>query len=409
MTGLDVQLEASEPLPADLLDRLRDHLDDAVADLGLPGPARVRTAVDAVPGDAVRVTVGDARFVLGAAPGWYVVAGALHAHRAAWITGPVAEELRAEIAPGAEPELFRAAARELARRGVAVRHLTAPGDRADGTTVAEAAMATRTARVDVRVAPADVEVTPVEPEILLGLAEELWTRLGLVLPAVALRPDAGLPPGTAEAVVNDVRLPAVDSQWYFGLESVVTDVVRAAASDHAGSLVTAQVVDFLLDRLAESFPNVVRAARQRWSVERLTSALRVLLDEGVPTTDLRAVLEACLEGARGDGDDPLSGTRPRIGLAMVRPLLDGGVLHVHRLGDGRAGGESALSEHTVAALHDDLGVAGVMAGDVLLAEGGLAPNVRAAVRPRFPYVRVLSVDDVPLGIDVEARGAVLLR
>lgn len=62
--------------------------------------------------------------------------------------------------------------------------------------------------------------------------------------------------------MNDVRLPAIEMPWWHPLFEGVADLVRAAAGRHAGSLLTRHVVDFLLDRLAESFPQVVGAARR---------------------------------------------------------------------------------------------------------------------------------------------------
>lgn len=195
MTAVDVLLEASTVLPAEVADGLRNHLDGAIADLGLPGPTRVRTATDTVPNGAIRVTVNDTQFILGAAPGWEIVASGMHEHRAAWISRAAADQVRARIAPEAEPELFCAAARELVRRGVAVPHLAAAALRADSSdaaAAAEDAMAARTARVVVRLAAVDLQAAPVEPEPLEELADELWRRLGLVLPAVTLEPDPGL-------------------------------------------------------------------------------------------------------------------------------------------------------------------------------------------------------------------------
>lgn len=137
----------------------------------------------------------------------------------------------------------------------------------------------------------------------------------------------------------------------------------------------------------------------------------MLLDEGVPIADLRAVLEACLEGGQdaSDEDELVAAARPRIGLAMVRRHLTAGTLRAHRVSDGRPAARSSMSESTVAALHEDLLALGVAAGSVLLADAILAPRVRDVVRARFPDVSVITADDLLPAIDVHWEEAVLLR
>jgi hypothetical protein len=77
--------------------------------------------------------------------------------------------------------------------------------------------------------------------------------------------------------------------------------IRYAVVYHGGSCLAAPVIQFLLDRLSEEAPDLVRLAEKRFSfpkgpsfTRRITATLRNLLDEQVPIRDLRGILESLL-------------------------------------------------------------------------------------------------------------------
>lgn len=402
---MDVLLEAGAALPDELTGDLFNHLDGARADLELPGPLRLSTGIAALPDDAIRVTTNGDQFLLGAATGWDVVASAMHVRRHAWV----------DQAPAGSTDegrrCFLSAARELVRRGVAVSRLSAArmdvhGD--DPSAAAEEAIAGTTARMSVRYRPGDRDVEEWLDSDRLGLLPQvLWAALGLVVPDVVAEPEPELTAGTVQVVINDVRLPAVgppggDLGW----------PILLSARQHAGSLLTRQIVSFQLDRLAELYPELVVATRKRWSDGHITVVLRELLDEGVRIGDLRAILEACLEGAQhsGDSSDLAAAARPRIGLALVRPYVTGGgTLRVTRLRCGWDRAKGRLSDGSVAVLHQKLAEVRAGEGSVLLTDSGMGPVVRDAVRIRFPGITLITEDELPPGVRVDSEDELLLQ
>ena len=395
MSDLRVTIEAGQALPAELVDQLTEHLTCAVADLGLRGRALVHTATAALPDRATKVTINDGPgFVLGAVDTWDTVATALHEFRWAWLSSRTAAEIGADMAAGAKPGLFHQVACQLIRRGFAVHHLDEVHWARDGSAsdTAETVMAAQTVRLGLR----RQDESPIT-----GVEDWLWEEFGLIIPAVQVRP------GQDQAVLNDLRVPGVE-------EPAQAHNVQAMAQRYAGSLLTAQIVEFLLVQLADVFPQVTSAARRLWSAERLTSALRSLLDDGIPITDMRAVLEALLEAYPDGAPDPhstdiVSGVRPYLGLTAIRRHLTNGVLPVCRIKTDRPSAHEALSEAATAALHEDVLASGMSPNTLLLTDPVTAPLVRSAIRPRFPGLRVVIPAELPAGVKTTTEHELRLR
>jgi hypothetical protein len=432
--ALDVLLEAKNELPHDVAAELHAHLSGAVAELGLTGPARVRTSIDGVPEGAIRVTVNDAKFLLGGLGSpekgedtARLISSGLHTDRSAWVSKATAEDLRTKLPPSAgilADRVFYEAMRELARRGVSADHLASVLTRLpsgvsldDPTVIAEEAMAETAVRLATCLAPTDLAAVQVGREVLNELPEELWARLGLIVPPVDLRANANLSPGHVQILVNDASLPVARLRHYqYPSLSEIAELVREAATDHAGSLITQKVVQFLVSQLATAFPQLAASARERWNYQYLTSALRSLLDDGVPVDNLRALLEAFLEStynaphaSAGDASQLVAAARYRIGLTTVRRHVNAGVLRVHHVTDRRNPPEPSLREATTARLHEDIAALDASSGIVLLAPAYVAAHLRCALRPRFHDVRVITDGECPSTVTLEPEEPVFLR
>ena len=62
----------------------------------------------------------------------------------------------------------------------------------------------------------------------------------------------------------------------------------------AGALLSTDIVDFMLQRLATTFPDLVARTEQVYSHRQLAQVLRNLLDEEISVRDLRSILESLL-------------------------------------------------------------------------------------------------------------------
>lgn len=69
----------------------------------------------------------------------------------------------------------------------------------------------------------------------------------------------------------------------------------------AGALLNTNITDFMMDRLAISFPDLVSRTKQVYGQNQLTRVLRDLLDEEISIRDLRSILE-CILSYQGEID-----------------------------------------------------------------------------------------------------------
>lgn len=181
-------------------------------------------------------------------------------------------------------------------------------------------------------------------EQLTGLQDALYHELGLLVPPVAVVPDATLGAGEVRVRLGDhVRVlptlradevfinaavddPGIDEPRARSTPNPVTgapacfapfsvalqarcglggytmwgahgyiilhlaDAVRA----HAGELHTRAATAFALDTLGAIFPDTVQRAIERFGVDRIDGVLRALVSERISIGDLRGILEAML-------------------------------------------------------------------------------------------------------------------
>jgi type III secretion protein V len=174
---------------------------------------------------------------------------------------------------------------------------------------------------DARGVEDDVEKRGVRARIV-GLREEVFEELGVVLPMPRVRVHDALPPRHALIALHEV--PAKVVALPEGLEDAK---VAAHLAAEARALLRGRAADFLgfaevqkmLDELEQIAPATVRnVVPKPVSLTLLADVLRRLVEEGVSIRDLRAVLEALATAAVAE-KDPL--TLTELVRAQLRRLI----------------------------------------------------------------------------------------
>lgn len=302
-------------------------------------------------------------------------------------------------------------------------------------------------------------------EGLSAVREQLWSELGVRVPAIDVRPGA-LAPGAWSLLVDEVpagagvapaseavALVPPDELALVGIEAAperdpltgravslvhARDAARAAKlgavrgpldrvlaevlwalARSAHQLVGVQEAQTLLDGLEPTAPALVREVARQLPPATLAEVLRRLVEEGVSVRPLRTILEALLEVGADRRPATLAeaarrALRRHIGhrCAGAGPLaallLDPRAEEAVR--GALAGEVLALDPAVAAALLDALAeqVRGLDAAPVVL----VSPDVRRALRgllaPRFPRVSVLAYEELPPELPVRPLGRLAL-
>lgn len=169
---------------------------------------------------------------------------------------------------------------------------------------------------------------------LSRVRRDLRDAAGLLVPMISVTEDTdgalGVPPGTFRVRVNDVWLPPLNNDADAALN--LSLVLRACA----GALVTRKSTHFALIQLADSFPELVRAAMKRHGLDEITRVLRYLSDEGVDIGRLRAILDSMFEvvGTTPVDDIEAFVIQPHIGkLYLAGPDSDGAELTAEQIAE----------------------------------------------------------------------------
>ncbi len=206
------------------------------------------------------------------------------------------------------------------------------------------------------------------------------------------------------------------------LATHLAEVIRR----HAPELLSRQHVRDLLDQLAERQPKVVEdIVPGTVSVATLHTTLRALLSEGVSIRDLSTILETLAEFSPklSEPEALVECVRERMARTITRPYLDrGGVLHVLTLepgveeslraalagGDGLALDATRLDSLVRGFERAFQGVADNpdAAGPVLLTVPGLRAPLRRILERIEPRVAVLSHNELPREIRLQASDVV---
>jgi type III secretion protein V len=294
------------------------------------------------------------------------------------------------------------------------------------------------------------------------LREGLFTELGLTLPPIHLHPDPALAPGgfavdlddlpglphiglaPGTVLVNDSpeRLELLHVEGTSCLVPATSQRGSIVSQDHAAILEAAGLTawdqlgflvlslagevrrigyrwidrptaDLLLGRFALMFPQAERAARAGVPLDRLTVVLRDLLRDNLSIRNLRRILgvltDAGLDGALpADGRQAVDvvrtalrdeiGFRAKRGTATVTAYLLDPELEAEVAADV----DDRRGRRLADALRRELATLPPGAQPpVILTRRLFRTQVRAAVEPDFPRVRILSYDDLPPQANVQ--------
>lgn len=232
----------------------------------------------------------------------------------------------------------------------------------------------------------------------------------------------------AKWIPSDMRTAALGLSGVTVVDrsSAIVTHLGDAATAHAGELLSMQQVQTFLDVCKASDKVAVdEMVAAQVTVSDLHRLLVVLLDQGVPISDMVRIIESVTERAR-DGkshEGMVEAARRALGPAITAQHLRGGVLPVITIdvaferqlaaGVRLVGGESELvvepsvAEHLVGrvrAIFDQ----GSRDGKepVLLVSGVLRPGLQRLFAAALQRMAVLSVDEVPRNVQIERVGVV---
>jgi hypothetical protein len=144
------------------------------------------------------------------------------------------------------------------------------------------------------VAPASGPSNESVDQLLGETTDRLYGELGLLVPEPTVTWDHRLDAGGLRVQLNALRWPPVHQGATAATAGIIADTVLAVARDNAASLLTTDVVNYLLDRLHQVEPALVAAADRRFDATALTWILRDLLEEQISIRDVRNLLESLL-------------------------------------------------------------------------------------------------------------------
>ena len=230
---------------------------------------------------------------------------------------------------------------------------------------------------------------------------EVAQALGITLPSVHVRPDAGLAPGALCWSWRELPQPAIRPASSDDLPQEVRRTLTALARRHAADCLTLDQVQRMIDALEQSQPVLVRHAIPRpLSPRLLCEVLRMLVSEGISVRWLGEIVEAVAPhaGPTARACDLVEHARRALAMRISHGLATQGSLHVLRLSPEV---EEALSdalrkhpERDVLALHPDL------AREIVDAvhrahEHAPAPHVLVTQAELRRHVRGLIADSAP--------------
>jgi flagellar biosynthesis protein FlhA len=208
--------------------------------------------------------------------------------------------------------------------------------------------------------------------------------------------------------------------------SVIATHLSQILLKHAADLVGQDDVQFILDNLAKSFPQLVQSVLPKIiSLPMMTEILRTLLSDGVPISDMRRILEG-LGGSAGRGKSPADmaeALRPALAPLLIQkvtalgqtmpvitlaPELEQLMLRTLRqAGDDGLMLDNKLAETLIRTINET--------SEQLAAQGRpaicvVAPQIRRAfsnfVKPHVPQLIILGFTELPENRHVEVVASI---
>jgi type III secretion protein V len=143
-----------------------------------------------------------------------------------------------------------------------------------------------------------------------AMRQEVGTHLGIAVPRPRVVPDAVPEANGWQLQVNGV--PAAQ-----GVADTAADVVlraRPALCRVASQFVGIQETQALLKTMEPAFSDLVREATKSAPLPRIAEVLRRLLDEGIPVSNLRTILEVAAEWGEREQNTAILTEHARVGL-----------------------------------------------------------------------------------------------
>jgi type III secretion protein V len=258
---------------------------------------------------------------------------------------------------------------------------------------------------------------------LEALRDELFVRLGLVVPALRVRRRSELDARELVVLVQEVpasrkRIPEGTPSPRHAALAAIDDAIRGRAAD----LVGLEETQSMLDRLERAYPALVRnVVPKPVPLSLLADVLRRLVDEGVSIRPLREILEALATHAPNERDPVELTELVRAGMrrAITHRHERDGVVRVHivdpaveeavRDGIRRTPSGSYLAmppdlARDVIESARSLVPASPEAPLVLLCQADVRRYVRRLLESDLPDVVVLSYAELAPGAMVEPHG-----
>jgi type III secretion protein V len=142
------------------------------------------------------------------------------------------------------------------------------------------------------------------------MRQEVGAHLGIAVPRLRVVPDAAPEADGWQLQVNGV--PAAQ-----GVADTAADIVaraRPALCRIASQFVGIQETQALLRGMEPAFADLVREATKSAPVTRIAEVLRRLLDEGIPVSNLRTILEVAAEWGEREHNTAVLAEHARVGL-----------------------------------------------------------------------------------------------
>ncbi len=256
-------------------------------------------------------------------------------------------------------------------------------------------------------------------------------------PAVSVRGVDGLGPDAWRLDLDGARAAGgvLDPSTPTASSEALKEGVGAVVAALLPELVDVQATSDLVDALAETHPALTRESlSQRLSLPELTQLVALLMAEGLPAGDLRAVLEAVLSlpgEPSADAAATAEAIRPRFRRQLTALASDGrpdGVLEGYTLDESLLYGFEGLSSRkpdpadpadrtarpaTPLGLREELHAACAASlgttpspRPLLFVPRPLRHQVKAALGASWHHVMVLSEADLDPGLTVEPAGAI---
>ncbi|WP_215778631.1 type III secretion system export apparatus subunit SctV [Paludibacterium sp. B53371] len=301
---------------------------------------------------------------------------------------------------------------------------------------------------------------------LQALPQGWFERTGLPLPEIELRGEATLAPGEIDVqlfqesllrlILPDLALldprqqdvpddpvmttplpqyGAMRLHWYApsaqpGLlqgHERITGLLSWLLSRHGAELIGVQEARFLMDRMEQRYPELVKELQRHLPVVRVADVLRRLVAEEVGIRDLRAVFQALVEWAPIEKDPVMLAEYARLGLArhiLGRYRQDTAVIQAWLIGSQieeqlresvrqtSAGSYSALSaeenERILAQIRAALSPA-CPPGTLLVTAIDVRRFVRKLIERELSHVPVLSFQEIGNEVEMQVLGHIELK